>query len=592
MIMQALVDYYDRSDGLPAPGWERRRIPFLIEINREGRFVQLTSLRAGPKAADVAASLVPKAEVRSGVKSYEKPNLLWDHIGFVVGHAKSDASSDIALANRQLEHFRLRVSEMASAIPTNAGVRAVKLFYESNEHERVRSDLHWEECTGIAGCNVTFRLTDEIDLVIQDTEVRAFVDSKVSGGESSSESSPPAVCLVTGETDIIQRLHFPIGGVGEKPAPLAAINDGSLPAFSSFGKHQGENFPIGQRVAFKYSTALNHLLRPDSPQKLRIGDAVAVFWAQKPDPIEDTLAQILGGDDNPDAHVQQVKALYEAIRSGTYAEAHGSTAFYVLGLAPNAARIAVRFWHAAPLSDIAVRITRWFDDLKMVRGTNDPEYPSLFRLLTSVAVQNKADNIPPRLGGDLVRAIFTGSPYPATWLSAAVQRCRAEQQVNYLRAATIKAALRRAALPGLPATQPWELKDMLDLANPSPAYRLGRLFATLEKIQEEASPGLNATIRERYYGAACSSPVTVFTTLLRLKNHHLAKIASRGRVVNLERLLGEIIGGIDGFPSQLSLPDQGRFAVGYYHQRQDFFTRKDAANSVAADATETHQGGN
>ena len=133
---------------------------------------------------------------------------------------------------------------------------------------------------------------------------------------------------------------------------------------------------------------------------------------------------------------------------------------------------------------------------------------------------------------------------------------------------------------------------MLDLANPSPAYRLGRLFATLEKIQEEASPGLNATIRERYYGAACSSPVTVFTTLLRLKNHHLAKIASRGRVVNLERLLGEIIGGIDGFPSQLNLPDQGRFAVGYYHQRQDFFTKRDAADIEPADANETHQGGN
>jgi CRISPR-associated protein Csd1 len=174
-----------------------------------------------------------------------------------------------------------------------------------------------------------------------------------------------------------------------------------------------------------------------------------------------------------------------------------------------------------------------------------------------------------------------------------VQRCRAERQVNYLRAAAIKATLRRAAsLNQDDETQPQELNDMLDIDNPSPAYRLGRLFATLEKIQEEASPGLNATIRERYYGAASSTPVTVFTTLLRLKNHHLAKIVSRGRVVNLERLLGEIIGGIGAFPAHLNLPDQGRFAVGYYHQRQDFFTKREPTHNAPASPAETTEGGN
>ena len=592
MILQSLVEYYDRSEELAQPGWERRRIPFLIEIDLDGRFVQLTSLRAGPKAGDIPASLVPKAEVRSGTRAYERPNLLWDHIGSVLGHSKSDSPSDVTLAGNQFRHFRQRVDRLANEMPNNTAIRAVQHFYGLGEHERVKSDNHWQTCAGIPGCNVTFRLVSSSELLVQDKDVVVHINSAIGSGVNA-EGERAGICLVTGEDDSIQRLHFPIAGIGEKPGPLCAINDGSFPAYASFGKHQGENFPIGTRTSFKYATALNHLLRPDSPQKMRVGDAVAVFWAQKADLLEDTLAQILGGADNPDAHVQQVKALYEAIRSGAYAEARGGTAFYVLGLAPNAARIAVRFWHAAPLSDIALRITHWFDDLKMVRGPSDPEYPSLFRLLTSVAIQNKADNIPPRLGGDLVRAIFTGSPYPATWLSAAVQRCRAEQQVNYLRAATIKAALRRVAMPGPhPTSQPWELKDMLDLANPSPAYRLGRLFATLEKIQEEASPGLNATIRERYYGAACSSPVTVFTTLLRLKNHHLAKIASRGRVVNLERLLGEIIGGIDGFPSQLNLPDQGRFAVGYYHQRQDFFTKRDAADIEPADANETHQGGN
>jgi CRISPR-associated protein Csd1 len=257
----------------------------------------------------------------------------------------------------------------------------------------------------------------------------------------------------------------------------------------------------------------------------------------------------------------------------------------VLGLAPNAARISVRFWHAAPLHVIAERIATWFDDLSLVRGPNDPEFPSLFRLLTAVALQAKADNIPPSLGGDLIRSIFTGAPYPTTWLNAAVQRCRAEQQVTYMRAAGIKAYLNRFLTTS--DSQPREIQPMLDIESPSTAYRLGRLFATLEKIQEEASPGLNATIRERYYGAASSTPVAVFTTLMRLKNHHLAKIQNKKRVVYFEKLLAEIMSGISDFPVHMNLPDQGRFAIGYYHQRQDFFTKRESAEAESAAQTET-----
>jgi len=196
-----------------------------------------------------------------------------------------------------------------------------------------------------------------------------------------------------------------------------------------------------------------------------------------------------------------------------------------------------------------------------------------------VAVQNKADNIPPNLGGSIVDAIFAGvnTPYPSLWLNAAVGRCRAEQNVNYLRAAAIKACLNRqmryARLSSSNPSLEQEFLPMLDLSNPNPAYRLGRLFAVLEKIQEEASPGLNATIRDRYYGAASSTPVAVFTTLLRLKNAHLKKLMP-GRVTGFEKLLGEVLGPVTDFPKHLPLPDQGRFALGYYHQRQDFFTRR------------------
>ena len=316
-------------------------------------------------------------------------------------------------------------------------------------------------------------------------------------------------------------------------------------------------------------------------QRIQVGDASTVFWAQKDDAeIEEGFAAIFGERDDPDDRAEQVRALLGAVQSGQFDGGRGDKLFYVLGLAPNAARVSVRFWHAAPLHEIAHQIRQWFADLKVVRSAKDPEFPSLFRLLAACAQQGKADNIPPSLGGDIMRAILSGSPFPATWLNAAVLRCRAEQNVTYLRAAAIKASLNRLQRFQPNQSLDKELSDMLDLENTSPAYRLGRLFAALEKIQEEASPGLNATIRERYYGAASSTPVVVFTTLLRLKNHHLAKLTNRGRAINFERLLGEIMGGLNDFPKHLSLPEQGRFALGYYHQRQDFFSKSESSQSM------------
>ncbi|MGH8809991.1 MAG: type I-C CRISPR-associated protein Cas8c/Csd1, partial [Noviherbaspirillum sp.] len=268
--------------------------------------------------------------------------------------------------------------------------------------------------------------------------------------------------------------------------------------------------------------------------------------------------------------------LYHAVQSGKFIQGDADTRFHVLGLAPNAARIAIRFWETAPAHDLAQRVACHFDDINIVRAPHDPEYLSLFRLLTALAVQGKADNIPPNLGGDIVRSILEGLPYPAPLLNLAVQRCRAEQKPTYARAAAIKASLnrtiRRANLSASHSEK--EFQTMLDPANTNAAYRLGRLFATLEKVQEEASPGLNATIRDRYYSAASSTPVAVFTTLLRLKNHHLPKLP-KGRAVQMEKLTGEIMSGLNDFPRILALPDQGRFALGYYHQRQAFFTKSD-----------------
>jgi CRISPR-associated protein Csd1 len=600
MILQALYDYYLRRQAdadpdrrLPAFGLEQKEIGFILEVDESGQLHAVIDTRQMSGKKKIGTSyLVPKGVKKtSGIAA----NLLWDNAEYVLALpdvkkldlARSRGGADEYLARLvEMQHaFRDRISTLPEPAQNDAGLRGVLAFLDSNPAEQVgRFAAHAE----IAATNpvLTFRLIDDTALVCQRHGVAPHLVVGAPDGETTEEGDGlAAMCLITGDTLPVARLHTAIKGVWGAQTSGANIVSFNLDAFNSYGKSQGANAPVSQTAAFAYTTALNALLTRDSSQRVQVGDASTVFWAQKSDTLEHELAALLGGSDNPDAHTLQVKAVLEAIHSGGFSGARGENAFYVLGLAPNAARISVRFWHAAPVHVIAARIAAWFNDLSLVRGPNDPEFPSLFRLLTAVALQGKADNIPPSLGGDLIRSIFTGAPYPTAWLNAAVQRCRAEQQVTYMRAAAIKAFLNRSVTTSV--SQPREIQPMLDIESPSTAYRLGRLFATLEKIQEEASPGLNATIRERYYGAASSTPVAVFTTLMRLKNHHLAKMQSKGRAVNFEKLLAEIMSGISDFPVHMNLPDQGRFAIGYYHQRQEFFTKREAANAESTAQIET-----
>lgn len=619
MILQALHDYYRRRQAdadmarrLPAFGLEQREIAFILEIDVAGTLKSITDTRQQVAKRKVGTSyLVPKGVKKtSGVAA----NLLWDNAEYVLAmpdakkleaaRAKGGADDYLARLADMQQAFRSRIEALPEAACADAGIQAVLAFLASPTAQLVSAFSAFEE---IAATNpvLSLRLVTDTALICQRSGVapHLLAADQDDGGDGAADvdeavdlenpaiASPGAqeVCLITGNEAPTERLHTAIKGIWGAQSSGANVVSFNLDAFNSYAKSQGTNAPVSKAAAFAYTTALNALLARGSTQRVQVGDASTVFWAQRADPIEDELAALLGGDDNPDAHTQHVKALFEAVRTGAFDGARGDNAFYVLGLAPNAARIAIRFWHAAPLHHIAQRITAWFEDLALSGGPNDPPYPSLFRLMTAIALQNKADNIPPRLAGDLIRSILSGAPYPATWLSAAVQRCRAEQQVTYLRAAAIKACLNRQnpSAPPDPTTTPGEIKTMLDINNPSVAYRLGRLFATLERIQETASPGLNATIRERYYGAASSTPVVVFTTLMRLKNHHLAKLPSKGQMVNFERLLAEIVGGIDDFPAHMNLSDQGRFAIGYYHQRQDFFTKREPVAEVAITPTET-----
>jgi len=379
--------------------------------------------------------------------------------------------------------------------------------------------------------------------------------------------------------DVIERLHPSIKGVwGGQPSGgnIVAVNTLESPAFGSYGKEQGFNSPIGKRAAFAYTTALNSLLTKGSRQRIQVGDASTVFWADKTHPLESLLADLFDEPpkDDPDRNTEAVKTLYAAPKAGMIPFGEDATRFFVLGLSPNASRISIRFWHAGPVSDIAGNIRQHFEDIRIVHPSFKPETPSLFRLLVSLAAQEKSDNIPPNLAGDVMKAILEGTLYPTTLLQSAVARIRAEQsqkEVTYERASLIKAVLVREARYYNKKAK--EVTVSLDETNNNIGYRLGRLFAVLERAQEAASPDINATIRDRFYGAASSTPVTVFPQLMKLKNHHITKLESKGRAINLEKIIGEIVDDIKDFPGHLSLDDQGRFAVGYYHQRQDFFKK-------------------
>lgn len=573
MILQALAEYYRRKSSDPdaplaPPGFELKAIPFVIVLDEQGRFIELEDTRALQGKKPVARSfLVPQSAGRSGTASWQTANLLWDHYGYVLGQPKpdeGDPTKAAELAAKQHGAFIAQVRGLLEALPHDAGVSAVWRFLNSEpEKIKIVAAPAWPDCLAIKGCNLTFRLKGKTELICQSPEIQSYVTDR------NSEQDPtdkPGICLVTGERTIIARLHPKVSGVAKKPEAFAAANDGEIPSVSSFGRHQGFIFPVSKGAAFQYATALTHLLNSD--QSFRLADMKVVAWTPKEAALEKIFPiffQSWEQGDQDSSLVRAIKALFASVRTGAYAAADGSTRFHVLGLSANNARHVVRFWQTGTVGEFSERIARYFHDLD-IDGREHHGYPSLYRLLLSTAALHKAENINPQLAGALVRAVLEDLPLPEALLQAVIRRLHAERAVTYERAALIKACLNRKH-----RKQPHEHKELtvaLDPSNNDPGYRLGRLFAVLERIQESANPSrLNATIRDRYYSAASSAPVTVFANLLRLTNHHQGKL-SHGSRTFYEKLLGDVMEGVEGFPAHLRIEQQGQFAIGYYHQRQ------------------------
>lgn len=577
MILQALCDYYERKPDLPRLGFETKAIPFVIEINSAGQLVQIEDTRTVVGKKKIARNFVVPQGLKksSGVAA----NLLWGNAEYVLG-----ISNDGDPKKVKERHTAFQTKLATLAIQADTGLVAVRTFLKTLDRTKLETSHLWQEILNTKP-DITFRLQGDLELICQRSAIRAGL---------SNAGAKEITCLVSGEPDEISDangkpdgLHWSIPGVWGAQSSGANIVSFNKDAFNSFGKVKGANAPVGKRIAFAYTTALKYLLGKESTQRIQIGDTSTVFWSEVQTEFEDSFADFLNEPpkDDPGRRTRAIEALFKAPQMGALSDEGGKTRFYVLGLAPNAARISIRFWHVGTVAEMSEQIRRYFNDTKIDHANYEKPHLSLFRLLVSTASLGKSENIPPNLAGEFMRAILTGQPYPQTLLQAAVRRIRAEQSkkdertgkpvpnVSYPRAALIKACINRSV-------KKEELKVSLDESNTNHAYRLGRLFAALERVQERANPSINTTIRERFYGAASGTPVTVFPTLLKLKNHHIAKL-TKGEAVNQEKLIGAIMESINEFPAQLNLQDQGRFAIGYYHQRQAFFSNTNSPKKGA-----------
>jgi CRISPR-associated protein Csd1 len=580
MILQALNEYYERKSqdpesGLAPAGWEPKAIHFLLVLSTQGDLVAIDDLRQTQGKKLVAPTMLVPQSVKRSVNI--DANLLWDNAEYVLGICIDGKDDRVA---EQHKGFVERMEHDLKECYTDESIQAVKIFLKNDfTNYTPKGDISsdWNEIISSKAFNISFRFVQDLHPVFWRPDIKKRIELNAACGDTSAKEG---FCLIQGVDTKIARLHPSIKNVWGAQSSGANIVSFNQQSFESYGepKRQGLNSPVGESATFNYSTALNYLLRRDSPQRIQVGDASTVFWAEKTSPLEDAFASLFSEPqekiDDPDWNTEIVKTLYEVAVKGGYVPDDSKNHFYVLGLSPNASRISVRFWQVDTVKAMAEKIKLHFDDIEIVKPERELKYPSLFRLLASLAMLGKMDKLPPRLAGEVMRSIITGLPYPITMLQAAILRVKAERDVGPKRASLIKGYINRAMRYGKIKGKE-ALQVSLDFDNRDSGYLMGRLFATLEKIQEDANPGLNATIRDRYYSSASSTPVMVFSTLLKLKNHHIAKLASEGAKVFYEKLIAEIMNSLDMFPRTLSLEEQGLFAIGYYQQRQYFYTKKE-----------------
>lgn len=580
MILQSLYDYYhrkakDSESGIAPLGMEWKRIPYIIVIDETGLFIRVEE--------NEQQFLVCQGVGRSGSAGWQVAYVFWDHYGFVLGATKNsvikkneveDVLKWSETARKQHQSFIKLVEDYCERYPDNRQFKAVSEFYKNSDYlKAIEADPLWQQVVKKDGTNLSFRLVGETDIVAE------HLDLYPKKEDSTSEDNVEGICLITGKKAAIQKLHSGLTIPGGKAgAKLVGFQTNS--GYDSYNKEQGFNAPVSVEAELAYNNALKTMLDKDSVNKYRIGDTLFLFWAKESCSFEADFAYYFSflPKDDPDRNVVAIKKLMQSPFTGAFSDEE-DTLFYLLGLVPNAARISVRSWRMGTIKDFADKIRQHFLDFEMISGSeNQIKYYPLLKVFTSISLQYKLENLPPNLIGEVMKSILEGTPYPVSLQMHCINRIRADRSVSTIRASILKACLNRKSRFLINTNT--IITMALDKENTNQAYLCGRLFAILEQIQEKANPGINSTIKDRYYAAASATPIAVFPRLMALKNHHLPKL-NVGYTIVMEKLIGEVLDKIIplGFPKHLSLDDQSRFAIGYYHQRQSFYISKEK-NSI------------
>lgn len=617
MILASLARYYRRlaaktddmgNPKVPPYGFSEEKIGWILVLDKEGRLKTAVPNLTADKKPQPKLMSVPRPEKRtSGIK----PNFLWDKTAYALGveanknkaEAKEKPFTSSEKTFDAFKQYHLNLLQNSD----DEGLQALCRFLQNWQPAHFAAENLPSE---MLDANIAFSLEKPTALIHKREAAQTLW-----AGCLKSDEVLEGLCLISGDTAPIARLHPAIKGVFGGQSSGGSIISFNKEAFASFGKEQGANAPVSEQSAFAYTTALNYLLRPENGHSLiigldriraalrvakkqnesqdfdkrpSIGNTSTVFWAEADDnataqAAEGFFAQVFTPPDDEQESAKVFNVLEQMSKGRPLQEIapelSANTRFYILGLAPNAARISVRFWLDTTFGQLAENLAQHWQDLA-IEPCAWKTPPSIWRLLLQTAVLGKSENISPVLAGEMTRAVICGTPYPLSLLSQLITRIRADGDVNGLRVAMMKAVLQRRFRKGfIEEGVPMSLNN----ESPNRAYLLGRLFAVLERIQYQALGELNAGIADRYYGSASAVPFSVFPRLLSGAKHHLSRLRKdkAGMAVNLDKDLGEIIAKLpETFPRHLSIDEQGRFAIGYYHQKQSYFAKKETAETI------------
>lgn len=618
MILTALNQYYQRlaarpdaTTGLPKVppyGFSEEKIGWVLVLSKEGKLVDVVPNYTNEKKPQPKLISVPQSFKRPGVTP--KAFFLWDKSSYVLGvEANKDKQSakktPWLAADKTFLAFKTLHLEKLRDID-DVGLQALVKFLQNWQPEQFNQAPCKPE---MLDANLVFRLDGEMAYLHQ----REAAQKLWAGMIEPDKNATLAQCLVTSETAAIARLHPAIKGVYGGQSSGGSIVSFNAESYTSYGKEQGENAPVSEAAAFGYTTALNYLLRRENNQCVSIGDTSTVFWAVADDPgqaeqAEKTFSWMVNMPADDGEETAKLKPVLDAISQGKplseiNPDLDPTTRFYVLGLAPNASRLSIRYWLDTNFGELAAHVAKHWQDLQLQPPAWGIKPPSVWSLLIQTTPRrknkegkfekSKSEDIPKQLAGELMRSILTGQVYPKSLLAKLVGRIRSDGDIGRLRVALIKAVLQRN---GRIFGNTEELPMALNRDEPDIAYRLGRLFAVLEIAQRAALGNLNASIRDRYYSGASTTPNSIFPMLMKnYKNHHsdLRKGKKAEWVKDapktagwLEKEIGQITSNFDSsspFPRTMNLEQQGRFVIGYYHQR--FTKHKDAPEEIVIAAS-------